>query len=215
MVLRQTALSLAQKMMEEDLKRSGLSRIDAKKRGLKALVGEEVREYLCGNEERGFRKTIYPSGYWIPYYSPFVKESLYGRIRFNEDYRPKGAKKVQRYSQPQGTKPEIYFDPTINWKSVLSDLKEDIYIFEGEKKGMVACKLGYTAIAIGGVWNWMADGEPIESIVRIPWKNRKAIIVFDNDIQYKPDLMRARDALRNFLIKAGALPFAVDLPDGI
>ncbi len=198
---------ITKKDMLADLKRSGITQADAKKRGIYFATASKVRELLYPG--KGFNKHRPPAGYVIPYPGT---DGFY-RIRFLEPYTAPGEKKARKYSQPQDTKPHIYRDSSIRWATIIKNPAREIYIVEGEKKTIALCKLGYNAIGIGGVWNWKSGDDVIEDLLRIPMKGRKVTIIFDSDGRYKPNVRKAETALVNYIVAAGGTPYTISLPE--
>jgi hypothetical protein len=57
-----------------------------------------------------------------------------------------------------------------------------VYVCEGEKKTLVAHQAGMNAAGIGGLWNWLTNGEPIDDLKLIEWDDRDVVIVPDSDV---------------------------------
>jgi len=69
-------------------------------------------------------------------------------------------------------------------------------------------------VGIGGVWNWISKGKPIDDLTLIEWEDREAVIVPDSDVFERPDLLRAIYALGRELRNQGALVSVVQIPNG-
>jgi len=67
-------------------------------------------------------------------------------------------------------------------------------------------------VGIGGVWNWVSKGEPIDDIGLIDWDGREVEIVPDSDAWERQDLMRAIYALGQELKRLGGLVSLVSIP---
>jgi hypothetical protein len=87
-----------------------------------------------------------------------------------------------------------------------------IYICEGEKKTLAAHQAGMNAAGIGGLWNWLTDGEPIDDLKLIEWNGRDVVIVPDSDVFQRQDLLRAVYALGRELRERGALVSVAKIP---
>ena len=88
-------------------------------------------------------------GYVIPYHDIHGDPISFYRVKLI-DHDPK-------YKQPSRTPNHIYFPP--NFKQVLAhnvktEKRPYVIITEGEKKSACACKNGFPAVAIGGVYSW-------------------------------------------------------------
>lgn len=185
------------KAMLADLKRSGLGSKDADALGLQAA-------------EDGL-------SYAIPYLGLDGKPTGHYRVRFlgKPDELPRDKDgKAMRYSQPKGSAPRFYCAHIggVRWKKVAVDPGATIYITEGEKKAAALCRLGISAIGLGGVWNWFEGGHALDDFNLIAWTRRKVRVVFDSDIRHKTNVQRALKRLADELIKRGAVPSEVELP---
>lgn len=100
-----------------------------------------------------------------------------------------------KYSQPPGTSARLYMP-----FPVADDL---LYVVEGEKKTLAAYQHGLNVVGIGGVWNWVSKGSPIDDLAFIEWDNRDVIIIPDSDVFERPDLLRAIYALGRELRNQG------------
>ena len=89
-----------------------------------------------------------------------------------------------------------------------------LYVCEGEKKTLAAYQHGLNAVGIGGVWNWISKGEPIDDLSLIEWEDRETVIVPDSDVFERPDLLRAIYALGRELRNQGATVQIAQIPHG-
>ena len=111
-----------------------------------------------------------------------------------------------KYAQPPGTSARLY--------APLPVKDGPVYVCEGEKKTLAAYQHGLNAVGIGGVWNWISKGEPIDDLSLINWEGHDAIIVPDSDVWERPDLLRAIYALGRELRNQGALVQVAQIPHG-
>jgi hypothetical protein len=109
-----------------------------------------------------------------------------------------------KYSQPPGTSARLYMPFPIVGRSV--------YVCEGEKKTLAACQLGFNAIGIGGIWNWLSHGEPIDDLDMVDWNGLDVTIIPDSDVFLRPDLLRAIYALGRELQSLGADVLIAQIP---
>ena len=109
-----------------------------------------------------------------------------------------------RYAQPPGTSAKLYMPLPIN--------DGPLYVCEGEKKTLAAYQHGLNAVGIGGVWNWISRGNPIDDLSLIEWEDRDVVIIPDSDIWERPDLMRAIYALGRELRNQGASVQVAQIP---
>jgi len=112
--------------------------------------------------------------------------------------------KTVKYLQPKDSSPRLYI-PTYARKAVETP-GHAFFITEGEKKALAACQRGLYCIAIGGVWNWMRNGQPIKDLDSIDWTGRYIGVVPDSDVweSKKSDLFHGVYAFGKELVKRGA-----------
>jgi putative DNA primase/helicase len=94
-----------------------------------------------------------------------------------------------RYYQRAGTPPRLYV-PALA-RSALADPAVPLLVTEGEKKALKASQEGLASVAVGGLWNWQANGRAIADLGRIDWVERETVIVPDSDAWTRPDLVCA------------------------
>ncbi len=196
-----------------DLKRSGLDAEDAKLLRIHYVPPEEMWE-LVNTSKNAFatQQPLPPAAYEITYFDATGKPVEFARYRFEKPYKPPGAKKAQRYWQAPDSGVHFFLPPSIDWKKVFADPSITIWITEGEKKAAALCKLRTPCIGLGGVWNFTTDGDPIAEWNLCQWPRRKAVIAFDSDAIFKKQVQSAVAALRKELIRRGASPYQVKLP---
>ena len=202
---------MSKEKMLADLRRSGIGPSQVSKLGLKVLKKSETKK-LTGRFE--------VAAYLIPYFDATGKKIDYYRIRYLEEIKGKfGAalKKPPRYSQPEDTVPHFYFPPIADWKKLAADSEEPIVITEGEKKAIAGCLKGLPTIGLGGVWAWKSKKHKLPTVPDfklIKWKGRNVYLCFDNDLKDNPMVIGALNALAAELVKKGAKPILVYLPEG-
>lgn len=203
------ALRGPQELMAVKLAESGLDAADGKRLGMRALTAAQTAKL-----DAAFQ--LLPS-LLIPYTDAKGKATGLYRIRYLE--KPTGfaaatKKGPQRYAQPTGTDPGIYFTPGHDWSSVLSSA-DPLHITEGELKAACACKHGFPTIGLGGVWSWKSarKGEAmLPALKAVSWKNRSVYVTFDSDAATNPQVAKAQAALCDALCDLGAQPYLVQLP---
>jgi hypothetical protein len=109
-----------------------------------------------------------------------------------------------KYAQPPNTGARLYAPFRMNDGPVL--------LCEGEKKTLAAKQAGFNAVGIGGVWNWLSHGEPIEDLKAIDWESRECTIIPDSDVFQRVDLLRAIYALGREIRGVGASVYLTELP---
>jgi hypothetical protein len=200
----------------EDLARdkwqaSGLTGVQAKKAGIKALSGEEVAKMA---------PNFHPVGaLYLPYFDLEGAGTGFYRIRYLEPLPGFAGivEKPQRYAQPAKTINEAYLPPLLDrkWKVVAADKEVTIYITEGELKAACGCAHGLATIGLGGVdvWRSAKRGIPLlKPLDQIVWEGRKVVIVYDSDAATNLGVVRAQRQLASALLHLGARPFIASLP---
>lgn len=124
-------LASIQEPMYADLKESG-------------LIPSDLSARWIDNAERGMTNTPFSiQGYVIPYNTLYGKMMGFYRVRlFDSD---------PKYRQPKDSANHVYFPK--NFEETAKNSKF-VIITEGEKKAALATKLGFPAVAFGGVDSW-------------------------------------------------------------
>ena len=116
----------------------------------------------------------------FPYFDAEGKANGFMRVKVFPAIKDEGGHKI-KYLQKKNTTPHLYILPSIATK--LTDPKIPLYIVEGEKKTAKAVEIGWTAIGIGGIWNWVVSGkkELLADFNAINLWRRSVFIVPDSD----------------------------------
>src|SRR5262245_15597408 len=109
-----------------------------------------------------------------------------------------------KYSQPPKTEARLYMPLPVG--------DGEIVVTEGEKKTLAAIQAGMNAVGIGGLWNWLTNGEPIADLNLIEWEGRDVVIIPDSDVFRRQDLLRAVYALGRELRERGASVVVAQIP---
>jgi putative DNA primase/helicase len=109
-----------------------------------------------------------------------------------------------KYAQPPKTGARLYLP--------LKVMDGPLYLCEGEKKTLAAHQAGMNAVGIGGLWNWLTKGEPIDDLKLIEWDGRDVVIIPDSDVFQRQDLLRAVYALGRELRERGASVSVAKIP---
>ena len=109
-----------------------------------------------------------------------------------------------KYAQPPKTGARLYLP-----FSIIDGL---LYICEGEKKTLAAHQAGMNAAGIGGLWNWLTNGEPIDDLKLIEWSGREVVVIPDSDVFQRQDLLRPVYALGRELRERGASVSVAEIP---
>ena len=173
-----------------DLRASGLSDDTIRGAGVYSIRPRDFALFF--NMRRGVPEEI-ESALCFPY-----QGGEFARIKL---FPPLGKMK---YAQPPKTGARLYVPFRIEEGSV--------YVCEGEKKTLAAHQAGLNAVGIGGVWNWISNGEPIGDVSLIQWDGRDVTILPDSDVFERVDLMRPIYALGRELRALGASVFIAQIP---
>ncbi|MBI4609814.1 MAG: DUF3854 domain-containing protein [Candidatus Rokubacteria bacterium] len=65
----------------------------------------------------------------------------------------------------------------------------------GEKKALKADQEGLACAALGGLWSWLLDGQPLPDLDRVDWWEREVLLAPDSDVWVRLDLLQAVYAL--------------------
>ena len=190
-----------------DLARSGLDAVDAEAVQFEDLTPDETFE-LTRQRRQSYRQLYFdingrPTGFY--------------RIRFLDegDSNDFKAAKSQRYWQPSGTAPHLYFAPFIDWQSVLLTNGPLLFV-EGAKKSIKACRAGKHCIGLDGVWSFKSKSTGqfwvLDEIRSLNLKNRDVCIIFDSDVVSKPQILGAMHEFARQLANLGARPSTIILP---
>lgn len=109
-----------------------------------------------------------------------------------------------KYAQPPRTGARLYIPFKLN--------DGLFYVCEGEKKTLAAHQAGMNAAGIGGLWNWLTKGEPIDDLELIEWVGRDVVIIPDSDVFQRQDLLKAVYALGRELRERGASVTVAEIP---
>lgn len=139
------------------------------------------------------------------------------RVRYLSDAAPAQhsfrARKSVRYGQPKESGTRAYLPPLVPWATIFGDPGEPIVITEGEKKGVAGLLSGLPVIALGGVFNFMSEGELLPELEAVKWRGRDVYICFDSDAALNPMILAAEARLVDELQrKRGANCFLVRIP---
>lgn len=164
----------------------------------------------------------------IPYLAPDGVTPLRSGPGWPEFYRVRALrlpanenpKHFPKYLQPPNSGVCAYFSPTIDWPATLAEPEMRIIITEGELKAAKACREGFPAIGLGGVYNYRSASQGIEllpELEAINWVRREVVICYDSDVTANPMVCAAVMDLAETLVQRGAVPLFVCLPsdDGV
>jgi hypothetical protein len=199
------------------LKASALDAQDLKALGIQAYTAAEVAA------KPSMAVRLPAAGFVIPYYDVNSEYVDFFRFRYLEPPARNGfaaltVQKELRYTQPPALKPRVYFSPLFPWKELLARKPEErsFYITEGELKANCACKHGFPTLALGGVWNFRsarANQPLIPDLEQLDLKDVAIYIVYDSDAVTNPEVLKAENALARQLLKRGAVPKVLRLPE--
>jgi hypothetical protein len=193
----------------EDLRKSGLSDTTIAAAGLYTPPPGDLPRLLSARLIDKVRHVlVFPydgTAHGIPLRRPdeFVRCKLFPPVSDGQGH-------TMRYYQRAGTPPRLYIPPPA--RAALADATVPLLITEGEKKALKATQEGLACLAVGGLWNWQANGRPIVDLDRIDWVEREAVLVPDSDVWTRPDLVQPVYALGKELEGRGAKVVVLKLP---
>jgi Domain of unknown function (DUF3854) len=173
-----------------DLRDSGLNDKTIRQAGVYSLRPSDLRLFFSA------RKGIPPSiatALCFPYQGgEFARIKLFPSLG------------KMKYAQLPKTGARLYLPLKVN--------DGPLYLCEGEKKALAAIQAGINSVGIGGLWNWLTKGEPIDDLKLIEWDGRDVVIVPDSDVFQRQDLLRAVYALGRELRERGASVSVAEIP---
>jgi putative DNA primase/helicase len=180
-----------------DLRASGLSDDTIRAAGVHSLVPSLISNFFY----RGYVPSEITSALSFPYQGgAFARIKLFPPGPYAS--QPKLGK--MKYAQPPKTSARIYIPLPVGSGSLI--------VCEGEKKTLAAVQAGSNAVGIGGVWNWLSQGEPVTHLNLIEWVDRDVTIIPDSDVFQRVDLLRAIYALGRELRALGANVSVAQIP---
>ncbi len=197
-----------------DLQRSGISQTDAERAGMFDVVDAST----IYSEFRASPAIV------IPYFdaegavAKFSRDDKllpFCRVRYLGAAAQTSftARKDVRYGQPKGSGTRAYLPPLLPWAAIFEDVNEPLLLTEGEKKGLAGIVAGLPVIALGGVFNFMSEGELLPELEAIKWRGRDVYICFDSDAALNPNILAAEARLVDELQRRrGANCFLVRIP---
>lgn len=192
----------AERLMREKLEMCGISAGMARKAGLHALTGKDIKQ-----------RPVRPhgAGILIPYFDAAGEQTDDWRLRYlPAPELPKDADgKEQRYASPRGAMPRAYFPPGVEWGEVAKDPSIPIIVTEGEFKAMCGAERGLAVLALGGVHSYRSAARHVEflpELEAIDWRRRQVAVLYDSDLIDNSDVHAAQLAFAEQLTKRGALP---------
>ena len=173
-----------------DLRASGLSDDTIRAAGVYSIRPCDFSHFF--NLRRGVPSEI-ESALCFPYHGgDFARIKLFPAIG------------KMKYNQPPKTGARLYIPFEIG--------NGPLFVVEGEKKTLAAFQAGFNALGIGGVWNWLTAGQPIDDLRLIDWGGREVTLIPDSDVFTRPDLLRAVYALGRELQSQGASVYVAQIP---
>jgi hypothetical protein len=203
--------------VKDKLASSGLTLEDAKILGMDALSAQQTVAAHSSFQSLMSLKINYFDPFGGPM-SDWPKAPPFYRIRYLEkpiDFNTAAGGKTIRYVQEPYTAPVAYYPRNQNWADILKDPLEPLIITEGELKAAKACKEGFPAIGLGGVYNWHSSKLGITWLKSLDfpiWLRRHVYVVFDSDYRTNPGVCTALRDLAEAYQERGAYSHIVSLP---
>lgn len=183
-----------------DLAKSGLSAATILDLNIHTIPPREIPKHLGFNDDR------IQSVLCFPYVGidGFCRDKI-----FPTDLVGKDGHKM-RYLQRKDSGVHLYMPPLA--QAALTDPAVALYVVEGEKKSAKGCQEGYPTIGLGGLWNWVQDGKPIEELDLVTWTDRLVFLVPDFDAWQRQDLLHPVHAFGAELERRGAYVRVLKIP---
>ena len=122
----------------------------------------------------------------------------------------------RKYLAPEGSGCQVYWPRVkgLDWSTILKNPKVPVAIVEGELKALCLCLAGVevTAVAIGGVWNWVRNKQLLPDLARLAAGGRDILIIFDSDTEDKPQCSGARYWLAKAMLDTGGNVHIIRIP---
>ena len=99
-----------------------------------------------------------------------------------------------KYWQQANSSSHFYLPCTLPWRDIANDIRQPIYITEGEKKALCGAKNKLNMLAIPGVANWRSsrrfNQSTIEDLDEVMWEGRTVYLCFDADMLTNPHVTK-------------------------
>ncbi len=185
----------------EDLERSGLSEAVIRDLGIYSARPHDIPKLIGWNPQEVRSALVFP----------YPGEDGFCRVKVFPPFVDQNGHTV-KYLQRPGSGSRLYIPPLA--KSALGDPYKSLHWTEGEKKAAKACQEGIPCVGLGGLWNWLEDGDPVTKLDEIAHAGREEIIYPDSDVWVRPDLMRSVYAFGKELEARGAIVKVTIIPPG-
>jgi hypothetical protein len=143
-----------------DLRRSGLSDETILAANLRSIDDPEEAGKVLGWKGPAF--TLGPC-LLFPFHGADAAPLKYGRLKPDRPRRGKDGK-VNKYEAPKGKPNRPYFPPRV--AAALDDPLADLFLCEGEKKGLCGTQRGFPTIALSGVYAWQVKRKRVSTVSR-------------------------------------------------
>lgn len=186
-----------------DLEKSGLSAATIHELNIHTVPPRWIGKHL------GFDNPLIESVLCFPYpgLDGFCRDKVFPAIKGKDDH-------TVRYLQRKDSGVHLYIPPLA--RATLTDPSSPLFLTEGEKKAAKACQEGFPCIGLGGLWNWVQEGKPIEELNLVVWQERRVVLIPDSDVwRDQDDLLHAVYALGMELEKRGAFVRSLRLPEEV
>ncbi len=176
----------------KDLERSGLSEETIRDLEIYSARPHDIPQLIGRNPPEVRSALVFP----------YPGEGGFCRVKVFPPFVDKNGHTV-RYLQRPGSGVHLYVPPLA--ACALKDPYRPLGWTEGEKKAAKASQEGIPSVGIGGLWNWLEDGNPITKLDEIAHAEREEVIYPDSDVWVRRDLIRPVYALGKELEARGAV----------
>ncbi len=185
-----------------DLRRSGLTDETIRALGLFSASPQDIPRFLSGWTLPDLQSALI---------FPYPGEDGFYRVKLFPPVKGRDGHTI-RYYQPPGSGVKPYIPRAA--APVLSDPTVPLAWTEGEKKAARACQEGLPCLGLGGLWNWIEDGQPIAGLDAMAHVERPETLYPDSDVWSRPELLRAVYAFGKELEARGAKVSVAIIPPG-
>lgn len=158
----------------------------------------------------------------FPFIMPGNPEPIGYRLK--PDYPRKSKKgKPVKYDQREDQQMAVYYPPRTRDSGSLRNASLPVVWTEGEKKALALDQLGYVAVGLTGVWNWIDSAGRAEHGDRLHplisehtlISGRSHVICYDGDAREKDNVMQAAARLAGVLYAGGAVGVTFVIPPDV
>lgn len=174
-----------------DLAKSQLNQDTITTLRIHTIPPAQISKHLGYNDRRIQSLLCFP----YPGLKDFCRDKIFPPLKDRKGH-------MIKYLQRKGSGVHLYIPMPA--AAVLHDTTKPLIFTEGEKKAAKACQQGYATIGLGGLWNWIQNGKPIDELDQIDFTNRATFLIPDSDAWQRNELARPVTAFGHEIQSRGA-----------